>query len=586
MLFAFFKQHPPARKTHRCLAAPTPPLPSRQATTIEALTTTRNHLAAYSNCHSNHKSRAQPPLLYEAENLLRELESDCIIGYLDHVLAKGGTIRSEADHVGIRGHSNGDANCLFGTIDVLIDRCSFTRSYDGVIHVIACSTGINDHILINYFVKHNQPCAFVDDFYAVDDPFNGQSDFEPLFGLDDIAPLVNVDGTVKGKGKAIEVDVVDKGKDIAIDDEIENLDDTEDEEQSSEEEESDGFMDVENPMEEVKVNMDSFDRTDADNMGYEQNPREFNANDEIEVDMDVMDPDEFECASDEDGKEFATADDVKKDIHKLSIETRRELFLKKNDKVRVRAECRGTIPVFEDTPQNGPSGDGPSQASRASDSVRGDYTLQYKMLRYYVMELKECNPNTTVRIGVETKEDHTSPTRIIKRIYVCLGASKAGFMACRREFLGLDGAFMKGPFPGKLLTAVGIDPNNGIYPLVYGTVETESRDLWTWFLEYLKDDLDLQDNFNFTFISDRQKVIPILYLFPTAEHRSCLRHIHQNMKQKWAGTTYKELLWNCATALTIPQFDRRMDRLKEFNKECYDWLALIPPQHWARAYFL
>ncbi|GJU72052.1 hypothetical protein Tco_1263457 [Tanacetum coccineum] len=89
-----------------------------------------------------------------------------------------------------------------------------------------------------------QPSAFVDDFYAVDDPFNGQGDFEHLFRLDDIAPLVNVDGTVKGKGKAIEVDVGDKGKGIAIDDEIESLKDAEDEEQSSEEEESDGFVDV------------------------------------------------------------------------------------------------------------------------------------------------------------------------------------------------------------------------------------------------------------------------------------------------------------------------------------------------------
>ncbi|GKF61184.1 zinc finger, SWIM-type containing protein, partial [Tanacetum coccineum] len=119
-----------------------------------------------------------------------------------------------------------------------------------------------------------------DDFYAVDDPFNGQGDFEPLFRLDDIALLVNVDGTVKGKGKSIEVDVGDKGKN------------------------------------------------------------------------------------------FATADDVKKDIHKLSIETRRELFLKKNDKVRVRAECRGTILVFEDTPQHVPSDGGPSQASGSSQKTK------------------------------------------------------------------------------------------------------------------------------------------------------------------------------------------------------------------------
>nr|GEY18489.1 hypothetical protein [Tanacetum cinerariifolium] len=146
--------------------------------------------------------------------------------------------------------------------------------------------------------------AFVDDFYAFDDPFNGQGGFEPLFGLDDIALLVKVDGIVKGKGKVIEVDVGDKDKVITIDDKIESLDDVEDEEHSSEEEEeSDGFVDVENPVEEVEVNMESFDRTDVDNIGYEQNLREFNANNEFEVDIDVMDPDEFESASDEDGLE-------------------------------------------------------------------------------------------------------------------------------------------------------------------------------------------------------------------------------------------------------------------------------------------
>ncbi|GKC33870.1 hypothetical protein Tco_1046254 [Tanacetum coccineum] len=73
-----------------------------------------------------------------------------------------------------------------------------------------------------------QPNAFVDDFYAANDPFIGQGDFEPLFGLDDITPLVNVGGTFKGKGKGIEVDMGDKGKGIALDDEVETLDDAED----------------------------------------------------------------------------------------------------------------------------------------------------------------------------------------------------------------------------------------------------------------------------------------------------------------------------------------------------------------------
>ena len=81
-----------------------------------------------------------------------------------------------------------------------------------------------------------------------------------------------------------------------------------------------------------------------------------------------------------------------------------------------------------------------------------------------------------------------------------------------RDLLGLDCAFMKGPFPGQLLTAVSVslDPNNGIYPVAYGIVETENIESWTWFLEQLGEDLDLECNSNFTFISDRQKVLVYL----------------------------------------------------------------------------
>jgi hypothetical protein len=143
--------------------------------------------------------------------------------------------------------------------------------------------------------------------------------------------------------------------------------------------------------------------------------------------------------------------------------------------------------------------------AQASKQLRGDYTKQYAMLRNYCLELMQTNPNTTVKIQC-AREEECSEVRKFERIYVCLGPCKEGFKAGMRDILGLDGAFMKGPFPGQLLTAVGIDPNNGIYPLAYGIVETENLQSWKWFLTCLGDDLDLYRNSNFTFISDRQKV--------------------------------------------------------------------------------
>ncbi|XP_076886006.1 uncharacterized protein LOC143535709 [Bidens hawaiensis] len=224
---------------------------------------------------------------------------------------------------------------------------------------------------------------------------------------------------------------------------------------------------------------------------------------------------------------------------------------------------------------------------KASKEIRGDYKEQYSKLRDYAMELMNANPGTTVKIDVESEPNPSSQTRVFKRIYICLGPLKQGFKACGRELLGLDGAFLKGSYQGQVLVAVGLDPNNGIYPLAYAIAEAENKSSWTWFLECLQDDLDLQSNSNFTFISDRQKgLIPALaQVFPAAEHRFCLRHIHQNMKLKWRGKAFKDCLWACATATTVPDFIEQMEELKKFNIEAYKWLAGIPPQHWSRSHF-
>ncbi|XP_021994351.1 uncharacterized protein LOC110890999 [Helianthus annuus] len=108
-----------------------------------------------------------------------------------------------------------------------------------------------------------------------------------------------------------------------------------------------------------------------------------------------------------------------------------------------------------------------------------------------------------------------------------------------------------------------------------------------WFLELLGADLDIGSNSKFTFISDRQKgILPaITRLFPCAEHRYCLRHIYENMKVSFKGDLYKEMLWKCAAATTIPEFTLAMDELKAFNKKAHLWLSKIPPLHWTRAHF-
>ncbi|XP_023763305.2 uncharacterized protein LOC111911798 [Lactuca sativa] len=274
------------------------------------------------------------------------------------------------------------------------------------------------------------------------------------------------------------------------------------------------------------------------------------------------------------GQVFKTKLDVKNYMNSHAVATRRSLYLAKNDKIRIRVKCKGVVSKPSKLVDGGgPSnrrrekckgkdviankGTCPwaVQISRANENqdwlvkivqdehkclqtradlckklevgvplqkvaraksmderiISGEYQVQYGLLRDYVLELLSTNPGTTVQIDVYPETSLSITTRTFRRIYVCLGALKLGFKSGLRYFLGLDGTFMKGPYPGKVLTVVGLDSNNGIYPVAYAVVETES--------------------------TNRQKgIIPAMEkVFPSAEHRFYLRHIQENMKKQWKG---------------------------------------------------
>ncbi|GJV33022.1 putative ribonuclease H-like domain-containing protein [Tanacetum coccineum] len=189
------------------------------------------------------------------------------------------------------------------------------------------------------------------------------------------------------------------------------------------------------------------------------------------------------------------------------------------------------------------------------DQVRVNLDILVKAVQDQLQ--RELEVQISMSKAFRAKAKAKREIRVDHRIYVCLGAFKLGFRACRRDLLGLDGAFMKGPFLGQVLAAVGIDSNNRIYPLAHALVEAESKSSWCWFLQYLGDDIDLHLNSNFTFISDTQK----------------------------CGQAYKDLLWRDASATSVKEFEKCMLELKTMNPKVHEWLNKIPPEHWARSYF-
>ena len=75
-----------------------------------------------------------------------------------------------------------------------------------------------------------------------------------------------------------------------------------------------------------------------------------------------------------------------------------------------------------------------------------------------------------------------------------------------------------------------------------------------------------------------QGLIPAMqFLFPRVEHRFCVKHIYNNFKIDFKGLELKSVMWKCATATTIREFEQRMEEMKELDHGAWEYLANIDP---------
>lgn len=120
---------------------------------------------------------------------------------------------------------------------------------------------------------------------------------------------------------------------------------------------------------------------------------------------------------------------------------------------------------------------------KAIEKIQGNVHEQYSRIRQYCHEILRTNPGSTAIVTVQGLPLYKTPR--FHRFFVLFNAQKKGFIEGCRPIIGLDPCFLKGPFRGQLMAAIGRDGNNQMFPLAIAVVESECRNSWSWFMELL-----------------------------------------------------------------------------------------------------
>ncbi|XP_010524705.1 PREDICTED: uncharacterized protein LOC104802686 [Tarenaya hassleriana] len=231
-----------------------------------------------------------------------------------------------------------------------------------------------------------------------------------------------------------------------------------------------------------------------------------------------------------------------------------------------------------------------SQAWRAKEIAReqlqGSYKEAYSQLPFFCEKIKETNPGSIAHFT--TKEDSS-----FHRLFISFYASISGFRQGCRPLLFLDSAVLNSKYQGVFLVATAADAEDGIFPVAFAVVDSETEGNWFWFLEELKS--TLSESRSITFVADFQNGLntALPQVFGNGHHAYCLRHLAEKLNTDLKGQFSHEArrfmindFYAAAYAPRLESYYRSLENIKSISPDAYAWVAESEPHHWANALFL
>nr|KAJ0210942.1 hypothetical protein LSAT_V11C400185680 [Lactuca sativa] len=206
----------------------------------------------------------------------------------------------------------------------------------------------------------------------------------------------------------------------------------------------------------------------------------------------------------------------------------------------------------------------------ATELIEGKITEHYARVWDYADELLRSNPSSTCKVSVTI---NPYGKNYFHKFYICFKDLSDGWKFGCRRVIGLDGCFLKGHVKGELLTAIGRDANNQIYPITWVVVDL------------LGDSLDLHDDRGLVVIYDQHKglVEAVKDILPNVEHMQCVRHVYANFKKAYTGLEFKKLFWSASMSCVESDFTRHMETVKKLSPSAHEYLMSKQLQTWGYA---